>query len=72
MPMIKVSMFEGRTQAQKKAVAEGIMKVFEDVLDSGPAHTWIVFDDVARDDWFTGPDSQTEIDARRRAEAEQG
>ena len=72
MPLIKVSMFDGRTQEQKKALAEGIMKTFEEVLGSGPAHTWIVFDDVARDDWFTGGDSQTEIDASRREESGNG
>ncbi|MFY9237531.1 MAG: 4-oxalocrotonate tautomerase family protein [Roseovarius sp.] len=69
MPLINISMFEGRTDAQKKAVAEGIMKVFEKELGSGPAHTWIVFQDVSRDDWFTGGNSQTEIDARRTAAA---
>lgn len=72
MPHITVSMFEGRSQAQKKAVAEGISKVLAEVLGSGPSHTWIVFQDVSRDDWFTGGESQTEIDARRKAERGHG
>jgi 4-oxalocrotonate tautomerase family enzyme len=66
MPLINISMFEGRTDAQKKAVAAGIMKVFEEELGSGPAHTWIVFQDVAKNDWYTGSESQVEIDARRQ------
>lgn len=72
MPYIAISMFEGRSQAQKKAVAEGFNKVLADVLGSGPEHTWIVFDDISRDDWFTGGESQTEIDARRKAERGNG
>ncbi|MEM7506714.1 MAG: tautomerase family protein [Pseudomonadota bacterium] len=66
MPLIKISMFEGRDDAQKKALATKIMKVCEDELGSGPAHTWIIFEHVSRDDWFTGSESQTEIDARRK------
>jgi len=72
MQMFRVPMFDDRTQEQKKALAEGTMKVFEDVLGSGPAHTWIVFDDVPRDGWFAGGERQSEIDARRRAKAEGG
>ena len=71
MPHITISMFEGRTQAQKKAVAEGFMKVLEATLGSKAQHTWIVFDDKSLDDWFTGGESQTEINARRAAEAKQ-
>lgn len=72
MPHITISLFEGRDQAQKKAVAEGIARVLADTLGSAPQHTWIVFQDVARDDWFTGGESQTEIDARRKAERGDG
>ncbi|NOD95297.1 4-oxalocrotonate tautomerase [Ruegeria sp. HKCCD4884] len=72
MPLITIKLFEGRTQAQKKAVAEGFMKVLEQELGSKPDHNWIIFEDRSRDNWFTGSESQTEIDARRTAEAESG
>lgn len=72
MPLITIKLFEGRTQAQKKAVAEGFMKVLEEELGSKPDHNWIIFEDRSRDNWFTGSESQTEIDARRKAEAEGG
>ena len=65
MPLVKIEMFEGRTQAQKKAVAEGICEVFRDVLGGSPDHSWIIFEDRSRDQWFVGPNSQTEIDATR-------
>lgn len=65
MPLVKIEMFEGRTQAQKKAVAEGIIEVFRDVLGGKPEHSWIIFEDRTRDDWFTGGTSQTEIDTAR-------
>ena len=70
MPLVKIEMFEGRTQAQKKAVAEGITEVFREVLGASPDHNWIIFEDRTRDQWFTGSNSQTEIDAMRKAVAE--
>jgi len=70
MPLITIKLFEGRTQAQKKAVAEGFMKVLENELGSKPDHNWIIFEDRSRDNWFTGSESQSEIDARRKAEAD--
>ena len=69
MPLVKIELFEGRTQAQKKAVAEGIANVFRDVLGAAPEHNWIIFEDRTRDQWFTGGNSQTEIDAMRKAMA---
>ncbi|MEM8786843.1 MAG: 4-oxalocrotonate tautomerase family protein [Pseudomonadota bacterium] len=71
MPLITIKLFEGRTEAQKKAVASGFMRVLEEELGSKPDHNWIIFEDRARDDWFTGSESQTEIDARRKREAGQ-
>lgn len=69
MPLVKIEMFEGRTQAQKKVVAEGIVEVFRKVLGGKPEHSWIIFEDRTRDDWFTGAINQTEIDAARAAKA---
>lgn len=71
MPHIKITLFEGRTQAQKKAVAAGIMRVMEEELGSSPEHNWIVFEDKKPDDWFTGYESQTEINARRKRATEE-
>lgn len=70
MPLITIKLFEGRAQAQKKAVAEGFMKVLEKELGSKPDHNWIIFEDRSRDNWFTGSENQSEIDARRKAEAD--
>ncbi|WP_299649428.1 Coenzyme F420 hydrogenase/dehydrogenase, beta subunit C-terminal domain [uncultured Tateyamaria sp.] len=67
MPLVKIEMFEGRTQAQKKAVAKGICEVFREVLGGSPDHSWIIFEDRSRDQWFVGPNSQTEINAKRQA-----
>lgn len=68
MPLITIKLFEGRTQAQKKAVVEGFLKVLEKELGSKPEHNWVIFDDTSRDEWFVGPESQTEIDERRKKE----
>ena len=48
MPLITIKLFEGRTQAQKKAVVEGFLKVLEEELGSKPEHNWVIFDDTSR------------------------
>ena len=69
MPLITIKLFEGRTQAQKKkGGGRGFLKVLEEELGSKPEHNWVIFDDTSRDEWFVGPESQTEIDERRKKE----
>lgn len=67
MPYIKIALMEGRSEAQKKAVARGIARVMGEELGTKPEHLWIRFEDTALSDWFTGPDSAAEIRERRLA-----
>jgi 4-oxalocrotonate tautomerase len=47
-------LLEGRTPEQKNKIAEGITKVMEEHAKSTPSQTYVVFDDVAKDDWAIG------------------
>ena len=67
MPFVSIALFEGRTDEEKKAVAEGIARVMQDEMGVKPEHLWIRFDDTGLNDWFTGGDSAAEIKARRLA-----
>lgn len=68
MPYISISIMEGRTQAQKKALAKRITSAIVEELDVQPEHVWIRFQNTALGDWFTGPDSEAEIRKRRKNE----
>ena len=67
MPFVNISLFQGRTDAQKKAVAKRITEAMCEEWGLMPEHIWIRFDDTRMEDWFTGPDSAAEIKARRLA-----
>ena len=65
MPYVSIALFEGRTDAEKKAVAERIAEAMSEELGIKPEHIWIRFQDTRMEEWFTGPDSAAEIRARR-------
>ena len=65
MPYISISLFEGRTDTEKKAVASRIAQVMSEEMNINPEYIWIRFQDTRLEDWFTGPDSAAEIRERR-------
>ena len=69
MPFVSIALFEGRSDAEKKAVAVRIAAAMEEEWGLKPEHLWIRFEDTRLEDWFTGPDSAAEVRARRLREA---
>lgn len=67
MPLVRVSMVEGRKPAQKKALAEAITQAMVEHCACDPAHVYVIFDDVAATDWTVGGETVAE---RRRARGE--
>jgi 4-oxalocrotonate tautomerase len=51
MPIVRVEMWPGRTQAQKRELARAITEVVCNVAHTTPQATIVVFRDVAKDDW---------------------
>jgi 4-oxalocrotonate tautomerase len=51
MPIIKVTWFKGRTKEQKAALAQAITDVFVKIANTNPDQTWVVFDDVDKENW---------------------
>lgn len=54
MPTLRVELFEGRTPAQKAALAKELTEACVRVLGGKPDGIDIVFYDIARSDWATG------------------
>ena len=46
MPYVSIALFEGRTDAEKKAVAERIAEAMSEELGIKPEHIWIRFQDT--------------------------
>ena len=53
MPFVHIRMFP-RPQEVKKALAEELTKVISKHCKITDDHTWIVFEDVAREHWSQG------------------
>ena len=51
MPIVKIEMFAGRTQAQKAELAKAITDDVVRIAKTTPEAVTIVFEDVERDNW---------------------
>jgi 4-oxalocrotonate tautomerase len=54
MPIVTVQWLAGRTPAQKTAAAARLTDVIADVAQIDRDDVWVIFQDVARDDWVIG------------------
>lgn len=54
MPVVTVDWVAGRTAEQKRNLAARITDAVAEVGGTDPAGVWVVFNDVARDDWAVG------------------
>lgn len=51
MPIVRVEMWPGRTQAQKRELARQITEVVCNVAQTTPDATIVVFEDVSKENW---------------------
>lgn len=53
MPVVRISLMEGRTHAQKQELARVITEAIVNIAQTTAEATTIIFEDVARTDWAT-------------------
>ena len=54
MPMITVRILEGQSKATKQRIATGFMRTVTEATGMQPADMWIIFEDIAADQWYVG------------------
>jgi 4-oxalocrotonate tautomerase len=54
MPTLRVELFEGRTEQQKRDLARELTEACVRVLGGSPEAVDILFYDIARHDWASG------------------
>ena len=54
MPIIRVAMWPGRTQAQKQELAKAITDSMVRIAKTTPEATIVIFEDVKKEDWAQG------------------
>ncbi|KQU86418.1 hypothetical protein ASD00_31525 [Ensifer sp. Root31] len=52
MPIVRISLFPGRDQERKDAVASEITKVFSIVMGIPAADTIVLFEEIEKADWY--------------------
>lgn len=67
MPIITISIFEGRSTDQKRALAEGMTDVLCNVLGSNPESVNVIIEEKSRENWAIG--RQLGIDRQRKAQS---
>ena len=51
MPVVNIYMWSGRTEEQKRKIAEGITEVFVSAAGVPPKALHILFQDISKSDW---------------------
>ena len=54
MPIVRVEMWEGRTNSQKAELARIITEAMVTVAHTTPEATIVIFDDIAKSNWASG------------------
>lgn len=54
MPIVRVEMWSGRTQAQKAELARVITEAIVTIAHATPESTIVIFEDVPKSNWAVG------------------
>ncbi|WP_457639771.1 tautomerase family protein [Persephonella sp.] len=54
MPYVNVKVAGSLTKEQKKQIVEGITKLLEEVAGKPPSATYVVIEEIDRDNWGKG------------------
>ncbi|MPZ22480.1 MAG: 4-oxalocrotonate tautomerase [Dehalococcoidia bacterium] len=60
MPIIRVEMWKGRTEAQKRELARAITNAMVEIAQTTADATIVVFEDIERENWAEGGKLATE------------
>ena len=52
MPLVRVSMYPGRSPEQKSEFAKAVTRSAVEILKTRPEHVIVVFDENPKENWF--------------------
>jgi 4-oxalocrotonate tautomerase len=61
MPFVNIRILEGHSQARKDEIARRVSAAISEVAEVPQDVIWVVFEDVATDNWFVGGNSVTRL-----------
>ena len=69
MPFVTIRMVAGHSHARKDAIAERVTAAISEVTQLPKDAVWVVFEDVAADDWYVGQSRVSELQKKAAAGA---
>lgn len=54
MPLVRISMIEGRSPQQKESAAKKITEALVEECGAHAEHIYVIFDDIGETDWTVG------------------
>jgi 4-oxalocrotonate tautomerase len=61
MPFVNIRILAGHSQQRKDEIAKRVTDAISEVAELPKEVIWVVFEDVATDDWFVGATSVTKL-----------
>lgn len=59
MPFVNIRMLEGHSAQRKDEIARRVTEAICEVTELPKAAVWVVFEDIARADWYVAGDSMS-------------
>jgi 4-oxalocrotonate tautomerase len=66
MPFVNIRILAGHSQERKDEIAKRVAAAISEVAQLPKDVIWVVFEDVATDDWFVGGTSVTELNRQQK------
>jgi 4-oxalocrotonate tautomerase len=67
MPFVNIQILKGHPQARKDEISRRVTEAISEVAQLPKEAVWVVFEDVAAEDWYVGARSVSEIKKQQAA-----
>ena len=61
MPFVNIRILAGHSRERKDEIARRVTETISEVAKLPKEAVWVVFEDVAADDWYVGPSRVSEL-----------
>jgi 4-oxalocrotonate tautomerase len=61
MPFVNIQILKGHPQARKDEISRRVTEAISEVAQVPKQAVWVVFEDVAAEDWYVGATSVSEM-----------
>jgi 4-oxalocrotonate tautomerase len=65
MPFVSIQILRGHPQERKDEMARRVTAAVSELAQLPPEAVWVVFDEVAAEDWYVGSERVSELKKRK-------